>query len=210
MLKKKIPSIVIPRISLYYRALLESRGSDFISSEELAHLTGLNAAQVRKDLTYFGQFGIPGKGYKIEDLKQEILNILGTDLKWSVALVGVGNLGSALLAYRGFTQQGFEITCAFDNDLRKIGKNLEGVKIQDISELSEAVKVKDVKMAIVAVPAKEAQAVVDTLIKSGVRAILNFAPFRPKVSKGTELLNIDLSIELERLAFFLKRKRPSA
>lgn len=210
MLRKKVPSIVIPRISLYYRALLESRGSDFISSEELAKLTGLNAAQIRKDLTYFGQFGVPGKGYKIEELKQQILNILGTDKKWNVALVGVGNLGSALLAYRGFAQQGFEIIAAFDNDLLKIGKNLEGVKIQDISELSSMVRERDIHMAIVAVPAKVAQEVVDTLIKAGVHAILNFAPIRPQVSKKVELLNIDLSIELERLAFFLTCNRTSA
>lgn len=208
--KKRIPSIVIPRMSLYYRALLESRGSDLISSEELAMLTGLHATQIRKDLTYFGQFGIPGKGYKIEDLKQKIVNILGTDRRWNVALVGAGNLGSALLAYRGFAQQGFEIVCAFDNNQSKTGSFVEGIKIQDIEELPEAIKDKNIKMAILAVPAGAAQGVVNTLTKSGVRAILNFAPLRPQVRSNVELLNIDLSIELERLAFFLKRRRPSA
>ncbi|MDP2938905.1 MAG: redox-sensing transcriptional repressor Rex [Candidatus Omnitrophota bacterium] len=207
MSRKKIPSIVIPRLSFYYRALLESRGSDFISSEELAKLTGFNAAQIRKDLTYFGQFGIPSKGYKIEDLKQKILNILGTDRKWNVGLVGVGNLGSALLSYRGFAKQGFEIISAFDNDLRKIGKKLEGVEVQDISELSQTVKEKNIQIGIVAVPAIAAQEVINTLIKAGVRAILNFAPIRPQVSNKVELLNIDLSIEVERLAFFLRRGR---
>ncbi len=203
MPKKKIPAIVIPRLSLYYRALLESRGSEFISSEELAKLTALNAAQIRRDLTYFGQFGVPGKGYKIEGLKLQIINILGTDKKWEVALVGVGNLGSALLAYHGFSEQGFKIISAFDNDLRKIGKNLEGVTIQDVSELPQTLKIKNIKMAILAVPAREAQAVVNGLIKAGVRAILNFAPVRLKAVRNVELLNIDLSIELERLAFFL-------
>ncbi len=207
MPKQKIPSLVIPRLSLYYRALLESRTTDFISSKEIARLTNLTASQVRKDLAYFGQFGIPRKGYKIEALKQKILNILGTDRKWSVVLVGVGNLGSALLAYRGFVEQGFEIACAFDNDLRKIGKNFENVKIQDITELSRTVKEKNIKMAIVAVPGKVAQEMVNTLIKAGVCAILNFSPIRPVVPKNTELLNIDLSIELERLAFFLRRRR---
>ncbi len=205
--KLKIPPLVIPRLSLYYRALLESRGTNFISSEEIAKLTNLNAAQVRRDLAYFGQFGIPRKGYKIEDLKEKILNILGTDRKWKVALVGTGNLGSALLTYRGFSQQGFEIICAFDNDRRKIGRSVEGVKIQDINELFQTVNDKNIKMAIVAVPAKVAQEIVNVLIKSGVRAILNFTPMRPQVPRNAELLNIDLSIELERLAFFLRRKR---
>ena len=127
---KKIPSIVVPRLSLYSRVLFESRGADFISSQDLARLTGLNAAIVRKDLAYFGQFGIPGKGYQIETLQQKILDILGINKKLNVALVGVGNLGSALLSYRGFDRQGFTIACAFDNDLRKIGKNLEGVLIR--------------------------------------------------------------------------------
>lgn len=205
---KKIPSIVVPRLSLYSRVLFESRGADFISSQDLASLTGLNAAIVRKDLAYFGQFGIPGKGYQVETLQQKILDILGINKKLNVALVGVGNLGSALLSYRGFDRQGFTISCAFDNDLRKIGKNLEGILIQDISELPKAVKEKNIKMAIVAVPASCAQEVINSLIKVGVRAILNFAPLRPKVSaKVVQVLNIDLSIELERLAFFLTSKK---
>lgn len=205
---KKIPSIVVPRLSLYSRVLFESRGADFISSEELAKLTGLNAAIVRKDLTYFGQFGIPGKGYQVENLKQKILDILGINKKWNVALAGVGNLGSALLSYRGFDRHGFIISCAFDNDLRKIGKNLEGVLIQDISELPRVIKENDIKMAIAAVPAEVAQEVINFLIKAGVRAILNFAPIRPKVSsKNAQVLNIDLSIELGRLAFFLSSKK---
>lgn len=205
---KKIPSIVVPRLSLYSRVLFESRGADFISSQDLARLTGLNAAIVRKDLAYFGQFGIPGKGYQVETLQQKILDILGINKKLNVALVGVGNLGSALLSYRGFDRQGFTVSCAFDNDLRKIGKNLEGILIQDISELPKAVKEKNIKMAIVAVPASCAQEVINSLIKVGVRAILNFAPLRPKVSgKDVQVLNIDLSIELERLAFFLTSKK---
>lgn len=205
--RQKIPPLVIPRLSLYYRAMLESRGIDFISSEEIARLTNLTAAQVRRDLTYFGQFGIPRKGYKIEVLKKRILNILGTDRKWKVVLVGVGNLGSALISYRGFGEQGFEISCAFDNDAKKIGKKISGVEILDITELTLTVKDRNIKMAIVAVPVSVVQEVVNTLIKAGVRSILNFAPARPQVPDNVELLNIDLSIELERLAFFLRRRR---
>lgn len=205
--RQKIPALAIPRLSLYYRALLESRGSDFISSEELSQLTNFTAAQVRRDLAYFGQFGTPGKGYEIEALKKAILKILGTDREWSVALVGVGNLGSALLSYKGFGQQGFKIKCAFDNDLRKIGKNLEGVIIQDITELAQTLKKDGIRLGVVTVPQAAAQNVVDTLIKGGVKAILNFAPLRPQVPKSVELLNIDLSIELERLAYFLARAK---
>ncbi len=201
----KIPAIAVRRLSLYYRALLESRKKGTISSNELSKLTGFGAAQIRRDLAYFGQFGVPGKGYDIELLKKEILKILGIDKEWGVAMVGVGNLGSALLSYKGFREQGFNIVAAFDADVRKIGKTLENITIQDISELREAINKLSIKMAIVAVPAAFAQSVINSLIKCKVKAILNFAPIRPNVPRDVELLNIDLSIELERLAYFLAR-----
>lgn len=204
-MKINIPNITIRRLSLYYRALLESRKKDVISSNELSKFTGFGAAQIRRDLAYFGQFGVPGKGYDIEVLKREILRILGIDKEWRVALVGVGNLGSALLSYKGFREQGFNIVAAFDADVRKIGKTLETITIQDISELRETIKKLSIKMAIVTVPGTFAQSVINSLVKSGVKAILNFAPIRPNVPKNVELLNIDLSIELERLAYFLAR-----
>ena len=204
---KKIPEPAIPRLSLYYRALLESRKTDIISSEELANLTGVTAAQVRKDLTYFGQFGTPGRGYQVNELRTRIISILGTDRCWNVALVGAGNLGSAFLSYNGFRKQGFNIICAFDADIRKIGKIFDGIKIQDIRELPDTIKEKDVKMGIVAVPANLAQEVVDILVKAKIKAILNFAPARPQVPDGVQLLNIDLSIELERLAYFLRKNQ---
>ncbi len=204
-MKINIPSITVRRLSLYYRALLESRKKDVISSNELSKLTGFGAAQIRRDLAYFGQFGVPGKGYSIEVLKREILKILGIDKEWRVALVGVGNLGSALLSYKGFREQGFNIIAAFDADVRKIGKTLENINIQDISELREAINKLSIKMAIVTVPGTFAQSVINSLVKCGVKAILNFAPIRPNVPKNVELLNIDLSIELERLAYFLAR-----
>jgi len=204
---RKVSALVIPRLSLYYRALCEVKEEKAISSEELAKLTHTNAAQVRKDLTYFGRFGAPGKGYTIERLKKRLLNILGTNKIWNVAIVGVGNLGSALLAYKGFSRQGFNIVAAFDHDLRKLGKIWDGIEIQDISEVKDTLKKRDIQMAIVAVSADNAQRVVDLLVKSGIRAILNFAPIRPKVPTNIELVNIDLSIELERLAHFLRRTR---
>ncbi len=204
---KKISDRVIPRLSLYYRVLLESRKIDTISSEELGVLSGVTAAQVRKDLTYFGHFGIPGKGYRVTDLRTRILKILGTDRLWSVALIGVGNLGKALLSYDGFRKQGFNVACAFDNDSRKIAKTIKKIKVQAISELQTTIKKKDVRIAILTVPTNIAQDVVNILIKAGVRAILNFAPIRLKVPEDIQVLNIDLSIELERLAYFLKKNK---
>lgn len=206
MYREKIPKLTIPRLSLYYRALLESRESAFISSEELSKLTQFSAAQVRKDLTYFGEFGTPGKGYRIVELKEAILKILGTGRQRNIALIGAGNLGLALLAYRGFAVQGFKIVAAFDSNLSKIGKAFEGVLIRGMNELPQVVRNKNIEIAIIAVPANVAQEAVNKVIKSGITAILNFAPIRPIAPKGEEILNIDLSIELERLSYFLKRK----
>src|SRR3989338_9455873 len=206
-MKPKIPRIVIPRLSIYYRALFLSPEDSAISSAQLSDLTGYTPDQIRKDLAYFGQFGTPGRGYRVSDLKKEILRILGMDRLWNVALVGVGNLGSALLSYKGFRELGFNIIAAFDHDLRKIGKKFEDVTIQDISELKNTVKDKKIQMAIVTVTAKDAQKTIDSLIKSGIKAIMNFAPIRPKLPRRVELVNIDLSIELERLAHFLRKKK---
>jgi redox-sensing transcriptional repressor len=205
IVKDKIPPAVITRLSIYYRVILESR-KKFLSSDEISKLTDFSSAQVRRDLTYFGQFGIPGKGYNTDLLKASILNILGLDRKWNVALVGVGNLGSALLSYKGFSRQGFKISCAFDADPAKVGTKVNSVLIRDIKELSRAVRKNNIHIAILAVPKDVAQGVTDTLAGAGIRAILNFAPVRPKPAKPVTILNIDLSIELERLAYFLARK----
>lgn len=205
MSKEKIPPAVITRLSIYYRVILESR-KKFLSSDEVSKLTDFSSAQVRKDLTYFGQFGIPGKGYNTDLLKESILKILGLDRKWNVALVGVGNLGSALLSYKGFSRQGFKISCAFDADPSKVGSKVNSVLIRDIKELGRAVKKNNIHIAILAVPKEVVQEVTDTLVGAGIKAILNFAPARPKLDKSTAILNIDLSIELERLAHFLARK----
>ncbi|MBU4589517.1 MAG: redox-sensing transcriptional repressor Rex [Candidatus Omnitrophica bacterium] len=200
----KIPSSSISRISLYYRALLSLKDTSVISSQELADLTECNAAQVRKDLTYFGQFGRPGKGYDTETLKLELKKILGIDRDWDVVLVGVGNLGSALLAYKGFKSQGFNIKYAFDNNIKKIGKTKQGIKIRSTRELKSIIRSRHIDMAILAVSQESAQTVVDNLVTSGIKAILNFAPVTLKVPSGVELLNIDLSMELERLTYFLR------
>lgn len=203
MPKVKISKLVIPRLSLYYRALINNDGDEYISSEQLAKITDFSAAQIRKDLAYFGQFGRPGKGYSVEDLKRSIIKILGTDKRWSIALIGAGNLGSALISYQGFSKQGFNIICAFDKDKRKIGKNISGIKVQDIKNLKKIIKKSGIRMAILCIPGEAAQELTDMLVKAGIKAILSFAPKRISVPNGVELLNIDLSIELERLAYFL-------
>lgn len=210
MKKKKAPVATIPRLSFYYRALMEKNDTQLVSSQELAKLTGASAAQVRKDLAYFGQFGAAGKGYRVDFLKKSITRILGVDKNWPVALVGIGNLGSALLSYKGFPTQGFKITAAFDNDGQKVGKNYAGIVIQDIETLESEIRLKKIRMAIVTVPQQAAQGVIDKLLKSGIKAILNFAPIRPDAPKSVEVHNIDLSIELERLAYFLSQCAPKS
>jgi redox-sensing transcriptional repressor len=204
--KSKIPRFAIPRLSIYYRALILYDKGGVISSDKLSELTGYTAAQIRRDIAYFGQFGTPGRGYIVNDLKKQILKILGIDKLWDVALVGVGNLGTALLSYKGFKQQGFKIVAVFDNDKRKVGVKAGGVTLQHIKELHKTVRKKGIQMAIVAVPAQEAQVTIDSLTKAGVKAVLNFAPIRPKCPASVELINIDLSIELEKLAHFLGRR----
>lgn len=204
--ERRIPQRAIPRLSHCYRALLESREVRLISSETIAELTGYSAAQVRRDLAYFGQFGTPGRGYPIEELKKALRRILGLDHDWNVALVGMGNLGAALLRYRGFREQGFKIIAAFDNDLTKVGQTVEGIKIRSLNELAECVKREPIRMAIVTVPTHAAQAVVDQVVAVGVKAILNFAPVRLQVTAGVKVHNIDLAIELERLSFLAIRK----
>ncbi|MEW6026841.1 MAG: redox-sensing transcriptional repressor Rex [Planctomycetota bacterium] len=198
-----IPKETIKRLFLYYRALLESRQTDFISSEELAKLTGSASAQIRKDLTYFGEFGTPGKGYRIEELSQQIKNILGIDRDWEIILAGVGNVGRALLSYQGLKTQGFKITYLFDNDPEKIGKTCAGLKINDIKMLKDEIQDKNIKMAVVAVPANSAHEVVNILVDAGIKAIINFAPTFIFAPRAVRILNIDITNELARLSYYL-------
>jgi redox-sensing transcriptional repressor len=199
--ERKVPELAVPRLSQYYRALLESGGREVISSEDLAALTGYGAAQIRKDLTYFGQFGTPGLGYNVGELKKSLSRILGLDEEWSVALVGVGNLGAALLGYKGLRRPGFRLAAAFDKDPEKAGRTLEGVPVHEISELPRVVSRHGIRMGVITVPASAAQEVADQLAAAGVKAILNFAPLRLKVPAEVTVHNIDVAIELERLSF---------
>lgn len=201
----KIPEMTIRRLSVYTRCLLqlEEDGVKTISSEELAERFNLNSAQVRKDLAYFGEFGVRGIGYYVSGLKAELQKILGLDREWQVALVGFGNLGSALFHYKGFVRQGFRIAVIFDDDPQKAGRTVDGVQVLSLKELAQEAKGRNLQIGIVAVPAEAAQAVAERLVAAGVKAILNFAPTRLKVPKDVRLQNVDLSIELETLSFYL-------
>jgi len=202
---KKISESTIHRLSLYYRVLsvLEKENFETVSSKELARREKLTPAQVRKDLSFFGSFGTRGLGYPVDELKKRIANILGLDRVWNVALVGVGNIGSALVGYKEFQKQGFSIKMIFDNDQRKIGSNHKGIIVSDIQHLEEDLKKNKIDIVVIAVPATVAQYIVDDIVKSGIRAILNFAPINLKVPESVFLRNENMSVELEHLSFSL-------
>ena len=197
--------MTIHRLSVYTRCLLqlEEDGVKTVSSQEMADRFGLNSAQVRKDLAYFGEFGVRGIGYYVVGLKAELQRILGLDRAWPVVLVGLGNLGSALFHYKGFGRQGFRIAAIVDDDPAKVAREVDSVPIVASRDLAREVRARGIQIAIVAVPAESAQAVTDQLVAAGIRAILNFAPARLKVPREVRLQNVDLSIELETLSFYL-------
>lgn len=207
MLRLRVPTATVERLSIYSRTLRRLDDERVIPSQELADLVGTSDAQIRKDLTYFGEFGVPGQGYRVGVLKGEISHILGVDKIWWTVLVGTGNLGAALLAYPGFKRHGFRIKVAFDNDLSKIGKMWQGVKIEDVEKIPQILSQEEIKIGIITTPAKAAQEVVNKLIEGGVEGILNFAPTRIFVPEGIKLKNVDLSIELEGLSYFLGEKK---
>ena len=201
----KIPEMTVRRLSVYTRCLLqlEEDGVKTVSSQELAERFNLNSAQVRKDLAYFGEFGVRGIGYYVSGLKAELQKILGLDREWPVALVGFGNLGSALFHYKGFARQGFRIAVVFDDDPAKAGRSVDGAPILPLRDLPRESKARNLQIAIVAVPAESAQSVTEKLVAAGIKAILNFAPTRIKTGRDVRLKNVDLSIELESLSFYL-------
>ncbi len=206
---KKIPEGTISRLFIYLREIivLLSVNIRTISSAELGDRVNLSDAQVRKDLGHFGQFGVSGSGYDTDELKDALEKILGKDKTWRVAVVGVGDLGSALLAYPGFAQHGLDIVAAFDVDVRKIGKRLKDVTIQAVDEMPKAIKDKKVSIGIITVPAKNAQEVADMLVASRVECILNFAPTALSVPDKVKVRGVDLSRELETLSYFLANKK---
>jgi redox-sensing transcriptional repressor len=198
-----VPNPAVRRLSLYLRQLeaLKRSGRPTISSKQLGESLSLTDAQVRKDLAYFGQFGQPGVGYRVDALIGQVKRILGTDKTWNVILVGAGNLGRALSAYRGFEAKGFRLIAVFDNDPAKIGKRLGPFTIQPLTAVPETIAKETVKLAILAVPGEHAQAVADDLIDAGVRGLLNFAPVSLTVPPYVALNAVDLAVQLEQLSF---------
>lgn len=206
----RIPERTITRLTIYLRCLeeLQADGLRAVSSKQLAERFGLNSAQVRKDLAYFGQFGVRGLGYYIGELKHQLERILGLKHDWHVALVGVGNLGSALLAYPGFQRRGFRLSVAFDMDPAKIGRRHGRVPVYPVERIGPVLKRRGVRIAVLAIPAPGAQAVADQLVAAGVNAILNFAPTQLTVPRGVKVQNVDLSVLLKTLAFHTNRTEP--
>jgi redox-sensing transcriptional repressor len=201
--ESSVPKAVVSRLSLYLRELarLVREGDETTSSSQLGRALGFTDAQVRKDLAYFGHFGYPGIGYRCEELIAEIRKILGTDQQWPAVLVGVGNLGRALLGYRGFQQRGFRILAAFDSDQAKVGSQIEGVQVHHLDRLAEVARSQRIRLGMIAVPAAAAQLVADRLVAAGVEGILNFAPVTLRVPANVSQVGVDLAIELEQLSF---------
>jgi redox-sensing transcriptional repressor len=208
-----VSELTAGRLSVYLRCLnvLDAASVKTISSKALAERFQLNAAQIRKDLAYFGEFGIRGVGYYVKELKRHLRMILGLDRTVRVAILGAGNLGLALADYPGFRQEGFAIVALFDAERSKIGRRSKGgVRIHDISELRRLVRRDQIDIAVVAVPADSAQGVVNTAVSAGIRAVLNFSPGTIKVPPGVKLKNVDLTVSLESLSFFLARGESDA
>jgi len=207
--QKNIPSITINRLSMYYRYLEKmietdsKRESIIISSSKIAEMTGINSAQIRKDLAYFGEFGRRGIGYPLIELSRELKKILGLDKRWSVIIAGAGNLGKALVKYKGFKKRGFIIKGIFDNNPSKIGKRLGHIFIYHINEMEKFIKTENINIGVLVVPADSAQEVADKMVRGGIKAILNFAPVHIVLSPEIKIHNVDLSIEFEGLTYYL-------
>lgn len=205
MEKSLIPEVVVARLPVYIQKLnqLVREGREIVSSQEMAEHLGVSAAQIRKDLSFFGGFGKQGTGYNVINLLESLRSILNLNQIWEVVLVGVGHLGQALLSYQGFSRNGFEIVMAFDNDPKIIGKTFAGIKVIDVNEMQNHICPRGVPIAILTVPAGNAQEMADQLIRCGVKAILNYAPVTLKVPEGIRLANIDPVLSLQTITFYL-------
>ena len=208
-MQRQIPEVVVSRLPMYVRGLAELHqdGIDFINSQDLGHRFGMSPDQIRKDLSYFGKFGRQGRGYNVALLLSELRQILGLDRQWCMAIVGVGRLGRAIMDYKGFVPRGFKIVAAFDKERNVIGKRVSGIVIQDMAELETAVREKKVDIAVVAVPSTEAQEVIDKLVRSGIKSILNYAPVYAYVPKDVRLEAIDPVLALQGMTYYLARSQ---
>ena len=205
---RRIADSTVRRLSAYLRFLedFEQRGSQTISSEELARQGGTTSAQVRKDLSFFGSFGKRGLGYSVPELAGQLREILGLGREWRVIIVGAGKIGAALAQYRGFRQRGFTILAAYDINPEKIGRRLEGIQIRDMADLEQDIGREKPDIAVLTVPGEEAQAVVDRVVGAGLKAILNFAPTQLHAPPDVAIKTVNMAMELEGLSFALTNR----
>jgi len=201
----KIPDIIVGRLPVYLRALqrLSEKGIQTTSSQELGDIVRISAAQIRKDISQFGEFGKQGTGYSIPFLIERLKDILKVDRVWDVVIVGMGDIGHALARYNGFANRGFNIRMVFDNDPQKVGQKVEDFEILDMSMMAEKIKQNKIKIAMLTVPATVAQEVADQLVKAGVKAILNYAPLSLNVPAGVRVQHIDPATHLQRMTYYL-------
>lgn len=202
----KIPDIIIGRLPIYLRALqrMTDQGIQTTSSQELGEQVGISAAQIRKDISQFGEFGKQGTGYNIPYLVEQIQAILHIDHDWDMVVVGAGDIGSAIARYKGFTNRGFNVKMVFDNDPNKIGAHIGEFIVQDIAQMIEAIQAAGIQIAMIAVPAPQAQEVANQLVKAGVRAILNYAPISLNVPPEISVQQIDPALHLQRMTYYLE------
>lgn len=207
MKTEKISELTTNRLSVYLRCLNLLAAADIktVSSQALADQFHLNSAQIRKDLAYFGEFGVRGVGYFVEDLRQHITKILGLDMAHRVGILGAGNLGTALANYNGFTQSNFAVVALFDNDKEKIGQRIgeAGVLVHNVKKIERVVRDEAIDVAVIAVPARAAQTVLNQVMSAGIKAVLNFAPARLRTRRGVTVKTVDLTISLESLSYSL-------
>ena len=205
MNEKPIPDIVVGRLPLYLRALqhMISEGRQLTSSQELAERLGISAAQIRKDLSHFGEFGKQGTGYNIDFLAEQLERILKVDRVWNMAVVGAGDIGSAVARYQGFANRGFKITLIFDNDPEKIGQHIGPFTVNNMTQMSTLIQAENIKVAMIAVPTAYAQAVADQLVSAGIKAILNYAPLNINVPPGVWVEYTDPVTHLQHMTYYL-------
>jgi len=204
---EKVSELTTNRLSIYLRCLREltAEGTKFASSDVLARRFHLNSAQIRKDLANFGEFGVRGVGYNAELLRDHITKILGLDKKHCVGIIGAGRLGTALADYYGFSQTNFTVAALFDDDQTKIGTKIGDVEVFDTKNFAEIAKKHKIELAVIAVPAEFAQKILEAVTKAGIKAVMNFAPTPLRVDNGVKLKNVDLTISLESLSYFLAK-----
>jgi redox-sensing transcriptional repressor len=206
MPSESVPDIVVGRLPLYLRALNElfARGKRYTSSQEIGDWLGMSSAQIRKDLSHFGEFGKQGMGYSVEELRARISGILRIDKEWPVVIIGAGHIGRAVANYPGFADRGFRVKAVFDADERLVGEQIGATTVLHMSALAQFVRDNGIHVAMISVPATAAQSVVDTLVEAGIRAILNYAPISLNVPGHVRVENIDPVLHLQHMTYYLE------